>query len=69
MIRNRNYSSWVTRLEGKLKDSDSFMEWHMQPLLESIKSRLTTENHQILVTMAASLQFKDPKNLKGFLFS
>lgn len=69
MTRNQESSLWVSRLEEELKKPDSFMEWYIQPLLESLKSRLSPENHQVLVTLAESLQNKDPKSLSGFLFS
>jgi tetratricopeptide (TPR) repeat protein len=69
MIRNRDYSLWVSKMGKELQNPDSLMEWLINPLLESFKSRLSPENHQVLVTLAESLQNKDPKSLRGFLFS
>ena len=69
MIRNQNYSLWISRMGKELRNQDSCLEWHIQPLLESYKSRLSPENHQVLVTLAESLQNKDPKSLRGFMFS
>jgi tetratricopeptide (TPR) repeat protein len=69
MIRNQNPSLWLNRMKKELQNQDSCLEWHIQPLLESFKSRLSPENHQVLVTLTESLQYKDPKSLRGFLFS
>ena len=69
MIRNQNYSLWISRMGKELQNQDSCLEWHIQPLLESYKSRLSPENHQVLVTLAESLQNKNPKSLREFLFS
>ena len=69
MIKRKDPSIWIGRMKHELQNPDSFLEWHIDPLLQILKSRLTTQNHQVLITLADSLQFKDPKNLKGFLFS
>ena len=69
MIRNQDCSLWISRMGKELHNQDLGLEWHIQPLLESFKSRLSPENHQVLVTLAESLQNKNPKSLREFLFS
>jgi tetratricopeptide (TPR) repeat protein len=64
MTKKKDPSIWIARMKKELKNPDIFMEWHIQPLLDLIKSRLTPENHQILTAIAESLQHKNPDILK-----
>jgi len=58
MLDNQDFSIWIKKITEELRKPYSTMEWHIQPLLESLKPRLTPENHQVLVTFAEFLQSK-----------
>ena len=58
MLDNQDFSFWIKKINEEIRKPYSTMEWHIQPLLEMLKPRLTQENHQILVTLAEFLQTK-----------
>jgi len=55
MIKKKDPSVWIGRMKNELQNPDSFLEWHIQPVLDLVKSRLTDKNHKVLVALAESL--------------
>ncbi len=64
MIKKKDPSIWIGRMKHELQNPDSFLEWHIQPVLDLVKSRLTDKNHRVLVALAESLQHNNPGKLK-----
>jgi tetratricopeptide (TPR) repeat protein len=64
MIKKKDPSIWIGRMKHELQNPDSFLEWHIQPVLDLVKSRLTDKNHRVLVALAESLQYNNPGKLK-----
>jgi len=64
MIKKKDPSVWIGRMKHELQNPDSFLEWHIQPVLDLVKSRLTDKNHKVLVALAESLQHNNPEILK-----
>jgi tetratricopeptide (TPR) repeat protein len=64
MIKKKDPLIWIGRMKHELQNPDSFLEWHIQPVLDLIKSRLTDKNHRVLVALAESLQHNNPGKLK-----
>jgi tetratricopeptide (TPR) repeat protein len=59
MFRNQNPSFWIDRITIELQNADSCLEWHIKPLLESNKSRLTSENFVFISQLAEAVQDKE----------
>jgi len=59
MTKKKDPSLWMARMKKELQNPDIIMEWHIQPLLDIFKSRLTAENHKVLATLAVSMQGKN----------
>lgn len=58
MLDNQDFSFWIKKINEELRKPYSTLEWHIQPLLERLKPRLTPGNHQFLATLAEFLQSK-----------